>query len=45
MTTNPSEETEDFPIYEPSDDPANFEPKPIYSTFNENFEEVDDDGE
>lgn len=33
---------EDFPIFDPLDDPESFEPKPIYTEPNEDFEEDDD---
>jgi len=39
MTNLPPEVGEDFPIYDPNDDPYSFEPKPIYTEPNEDFEE------
>ena len=42
MTATPPEETEDYPIYDPADDPHSFEPKPLAQEPGETFEEVPD---
>lgn len=42
MSSQPPEVGEDYPVYDPADDPHSFEPKPIYNEPNETYEEVED---